>query len=64
MEEFIFPADFVDLETESVVNLETQISIILGRPFLVTLNALINYRNGMMKLSSGNMSVDLNIFNL
>ncbi|XP_020269345.1 uncharacterized protein LOC109844641 [Asparagus officinalis] len=36
----------------------------LGRPFLATSNALINCRTGQMKLSFGNMTVDLNIFNL
>jgi len=40
------------------------IRVILGRPFLPTSNALINCRNGMMKLSFGNMTLDLNIFNL
>jgi len=38
--------------------------VILGRPFLATANALINCRNGMMRLSFGNMNVELNIFNM
>ena len=38
--------------------------IILGRPFLATLNAIINCRNGVMKLTFGNMSLELNIFHL
>ena len=62
--EFIYPVDFVVLETESVANPDAQILVILGRPFLVTSNALINYRNGMLKLSFGNMTIELNIFNL
>ncbi|XP_074355671.1 uncharacterized protein LOC141695314 [Apium graveolens] len=61
---FVFPADFVVLETERVKNLKNQIPIILGRPFLATSNALINCRNGSMKLTFGNMSIDLNIFNV
>lgn len=40
------------------------IPVILGRPFLATSNALINYRNGMMKISSGTMTMELNIFNI
>ncbi|XP_038981148.1 uncharacterized protein LOC120110398 [Phoenix dactylifera] len=36
----------------------------LGRPFLATSNALINCRNGVMKLSFGNMTLELNIFNV
>lgn len=62
--EFIYLVDLVVLKTESVVNSETQIPVILGRPFLATSNALINCRNGMLKLSFGNMIVELNIFNL
>ena len=62
--EFIFPVDFIVLETQPVSNLKSQIPVILGRPFLATLNALINCRTGQMKLSFGNMTVDLNIFNL
>ncbi|XP_074323873.1 uncharacterized protein LOC141660789 [Apium graveolens] len=62
--DFVFPIDFVVLETEPVKNLKNQIPIILGRPFLATSNALINCRNGLMKLTFGNMTIDLNIFNL
>ena len=62
--EFIYPVDFVLLETESVTNPDAQILVILGRPFLTTSNALINCRNGKLKLSFGNMTVELNIFNL
>ena len=38
--------------------------IILGRPFLATSNALINCRNGLMKLFFGNMTLEMNIFNI
>ena len=43
---------------------KAQILVILGRPFLTTSNTLINYSNSMMKLSFGNMIVDVNIFNM
>jgi hypothetical protein len=62
--DFIFPVDFVVLETQPVTNPKNQIPIILGRPFLATSNALINCRNGSMKLTFGNMTIDLNIFNV
>jgi len=61
--EFIYPMDFV-IPSESVANSETQIPIILGRPFLATSNGLINCRNSMLKLPFENMTVELNIFNL
>ena len=38
--------------------------IILGRPFLATANAIINCRNGVMQLTFGNMTLELNIFHL
>ncbi|RVW57931.1 hypothetical protein CK203_112449 [Vitis vinifera] len=33
-----------------------------GGPFLATSNAIINCRNGLMQLTFGNMTLDLNIF--
>ena len=62
--DFVFPVDFVVLETEQVKNPKNQIPIILGRPFLATSNALINCRNGLIKLTFGNMTIDLNIFHV
>ncbi|XP_077217889.1 uncharacterized protein LOC143852393 [Tasmannia lanceolata] len=62
--DFLFPVDFIVLDTEPVANIKDQIPIILGRPFLATSNALINCRNGLMKLSFGNTSVDFNVFRL
>ena len=38
--------------------------IILGRPFLATSNAIINFRNGVMQLTFRNMTLELNIFHL
>jgi len=62
--EFIFPIDFIVLDTERVPAAESHIPVILGRLFLSISNALINYRNGIMKLSFGNITLDLNIFDL
>ena len=53
VDKFYFPVDFIVLDTQPVVNAHAQIPIILGRPFLATSNALINCRNGVLKLSSG-----------
>ncbi|CAL2226294.1 unnamed protein product [Prunus armeniaca] len=52
------------LDTEPVVYSNSQIPVILGRPFLATSNAHINCRNGLMQLSFGNMTLELNIFNI
>jgi hypothetical protein len=64
VDKFYFPVDFVVLDTEPVHNVEIQIPVILGRPFLATANALINCRTGVMKISFGNMTVELNIFDI
>ena len=47
-----------------MVNQGTQLPVILGRPFLATANAIIHCRGGLMTLSFGNMTVNLNIFNV
>ena len=62
VDKFIYPVDFVILDTQPLEACNL-ISIILGRPFLVTSNALVNCRNGLMKLSFGNMTLEMNIFN-
>lgn len=62
--EFIFPVDFVVLDTQHVLNSSTQIPIILDRPFLATSDAVIRCRSGQLNLSFGNMTMDLNVFNL
>ena len=56
--------DSVVLDTQPVVNQGTQFPVILGRPFLATANAIIHCRGGLMTLSFGNMTVNLNIFNV
>ena len=40
VDKFYYPIDFLIL-TQSVVNMESKIPIILGRPFLATTNALL-----------------------
>ena len=63
VDKFYFPVDFVVLNTQPVVNQGTQFPVILGRPFLAIVNAIIHCRGGLMTLSFGNMTVNLNIFN-
>jgi hypothetical protein len=48
----------------SIVTPDAEIPVILGRPFLAMANALINCRSGVMKISFGNMTVELNIFHI
>jgi len=61
---FIYPVDFIVFKTERVVNAANQIPVILRCPFLAITNALINYRNGMIRLSFDDMTLKLNIFNM
>jgi hypothetical protein len=63
VDKFIYPVDFIVLDTQPVEACNS-FPVILGRPFLATSNALINYRNGVMKLSFGNMTLEMNIFNI
>ena len=64
VDKFYYPMDFVVLDTESVAMGASHVPIILGRPFLATSNAIINCRNGVMQLTFGNMTLELNIFHL
>ncbi|XP_022859047.1 uncharacterized protein LOC111379846 [Olea europaea var. sylvestris] len=63
IDKFCYPVDFLE-DLKEDVNVNSNISIILGSLFLATANALINCRNGLMKLSFGNMTLDVNIFHI
>ena len=62
VDKFYYPVDFVVLDTEPATTGANYVPIILGRPFLATSNAIINCQNGVMKLTFGNMTIELNIF--
>ena len=64
VDRFYYPVDFVVLDTKPVAVGANHVPIILGRPFLATSNAIINCRNGVMQLTFGNMTLELNIFHL
>ena len=64
IDKFYYPVDFVVLDTEPSSNEPNHVPIILGRPFLATANAIINCRNGIMQLTFGDMTLELNIFHL
>ena len=64
VDKFYHPMDFVVLNTEPVAMRANYVPIILGKPFLATLNAIINCQNGVMQLTFGNMTLELNIFHL
>ena len=63
VDKFYFPIDFIILDMHPISNANSQISVILGCPFLATFNALINCRSGVLKLYFGNITLELNIFN-
>ena len=64
VDKFYYLVDFVVLDTEPIENGPNHVPIILGRPFLATANAIINFQNGVMQLTFGNMTLELNIFHL
>ena len=64
IDKFYDPVDFVVLDNEPSSNEPNHVPIILGRPFLATANAIINCRNGIMQLTFGDMTLELNIFHL
>ena len=64
VDKFYYPVDFVVIDTEPIASRPNHVPIILGRPFLATVNAIIICRNGVMQLTFGNMTLELNIFHL
>ena len=64
VDKFYYLVDFVVLDTEPIASGPNHVPIILGIPFLATANAIINSRNGVMRLTFGNMTLELNIFHL
>ena len=54
---FIFPVDFVIMKMEE----DTQVPLLLGRPFLATRAALINVQKGELTLRVGNEAVHFNL---
>ena len=64
VDKFYFPVDFIIIDTQPIQDSRKHIPIILDRPFLATANAHIQCRTGNMQLSFGNMTMELNIFNI
>ena len=64
IDKFYYLVDFVVLDTEPSSSEPSHVPIILGRPFMATTNEIINCRNGIMQLTFGNMTLELNIFHL
>ena len=64
LDKLYYLVDFVVLDTKLIASGPNHVPIILGRPFLATANAIINFRNGVMQLTFGNMTLELNIFHL
>ena len=52
------------LNMEPIEIIGSEIPVILGRPFFATANALINCRSRVIKIRFGNMTVELNIFQI
>ena len=59
-----YPVNFIILNIQPVKSKSSKhhIFVIFGRPFLATANAIIHCRNGLLKLSFGNITLETNIF--
>ena len=64
VDKFFYPVDFVVLDIELVAVRENYVPIILGRPFFAISNSIINCLNGVLQITFGNMTLELNIFHL
>ncbi|XP_076935939.1 uncharacterized protein LOC143602843 [Bidens hawaiensis] len=61
IEDFYYPVDFLVLDYVTV-DLKRQLNVIPCRPFLATVNALINCRTGVVDMAFGNKKLRLNVF--
>ena len=64
VDKFYYLVDFVVLDTKPITSGPNHVPIILGRPFLATSNEIINFQNGVMQLTFGNMTLELYNFHL
>ncbi|XP_021984634.1 uncharacterized protein LOC110880349 [Helianthus annuus] len=55
--EFVFPADFVILDMEE----DTEIPLILGRPFLATARAMVDMSDGRLTLRVGDKEIKFEV---
>jgi len=62
--EFIYPINFVVLQTQPLSNPRSQTLVILGRLFLTTANTVINCRNESMRLIFGDITREVNVSKL
>ncbi|GJZ58748.1 putative nucleotidyltransferase, ribonuclease H [Tanacetum coccineum] len=62
VDDFYYPVDFFVMDIESPYK-DVQPTIILGRPFLATIDASINCQNGAMDIAFSNKKLRLNVFN-
>ncbi|XP_041016166.1 uncharacterized protein LOC121258689 [Juglans microcarpa x Juglans regia] len=63
VDKFYYPVDFVVLNMQQLATTIYQAPVSLGCPFLVTSNALINCGSGVLKLTFGNITLEMNVFN-
>ncbi|KHN44549.1 hypothetical protein glysoja_042698, partial [Glycine soja] len=55
---FTFPVDFVIIDIEE----DTDIPLILGRPFMLTANCVVDMGNGNLELSIDNQKITFDLF--
>ncbi|XP_058181306.1 uncharacterized protein LOC131299742 [Rhododendron vialii] len=64
VDQFVYPVDFMVLDTCPVPAAQSSVPIILGRPFLATSDAVIHCRDGRLNMSFGNMQMQVNMFHI
>ncbi|XP_058189383.1 uncharacterized protein LOC131306969 [Rhododendron vialii] len=57
VDQFVYPVDFVVLDTCPVPVAQSSVQIILGCPFLATSDAIIHCQDGRLNMSFGNMKM-------
>lgn len=62
VDQFILPADFIILDTESTSNLSQEVPIIMGRPFMATAGTIIDVQKGLLTMTVGGITIEFKVF--
>ncbi|KAL5854342.1 hypothetical protein ACOSQ4_004144 [Xanthoceras sorbifolium] len=62
VDKLIIPADFVVLDVDDARTIETDLPILLGKPFMATAQTIINVQNGKLSMTVLGETVEFQVF--
>ncbi|KAL5789431.1 hypothetical protein ACOSQ2_004319 [Xanthoceras sorbifolium] len=62
VDKLIIPADFIVLDVDDARTIETDLPILLGKPFMATAQTIINVQNGKLSMTVLGETVEFQVF--